>query len=220
VIFEGTPPDVPDQTDAALPCVSVEMTLDGVLEALRLEQRRALSAAMTTPHPVSKATIPIATLRRSSLPQGVILLFDVETGPANDQPLERSLGCVYAELDAMAWPRRHALLRRRLAGILQGLLAAVAPTLEALQRRQREAIETRYVDARRRVLHRQAAVMAFQQSTARQLVQAGLFDRRPERGHGIDAGSLFEEHDHHADGPDALMSSGSLRAVLLVDRRR
>jgi hypothetical protein len=221
-IFEGVPPDVPVDSDASLPCVRVEMTFEAQSEALRLEHRRAVNAGTRLRDESVAATIPVATLRRSSLRPGVILLFEVETAPPDTGPLERSLECVYVPLRHLDWARRPALVRERLAAILPGLLAALAPTLEALQRRQLQAVQARYVEARHRALDRETATRRVLHSAARHLVQVGLFDRRTKRREEagrVDAASSVEAHEDARDRAVALASSASLRAVLLVSRR-
>lgn len=233
-IFEGTPPDTLPVPTSDAPRVLVDLRAEATAEALRLQHRRTLMALSGQSAFQSRAAIPVTVLRRSSLQPGVILLFERRSTGSSNAIVERSHVVIHVALRladdrALAqdralwldpWPRRPAQIRLRVMELLPAILAAVSSTLGEVGRRQLESVRPRYVAALLNHGRRESGISKRHDSAARQLVQAGLFDRRAVRASAarLRAADVFEEATHDASGHGGLTSSADLRAVLLVSR--
>lgn len=221
-VFEGLPTDPPAEPVAAAPCVAVHLTGEANLEALRLQNRRTLaSRARNTSAKHQRRATSVTVIRRSSLARGVVLIFDLKTAEPNGEMVERSLAAVHVVMTLPPWPQRPRQIGQRLSQFLPGLLRVVSPTLDQLGRRQLDAVRPRFLEAQGRARRRERAILNSRQSAARQLVQAGLFDRRAWRVARQDDAPR-EACTVPRDASTAiasLLSSASLRAVLVVSGR-
>jgi hypothetical protein len=238
-IFEGTSPEVSEPPRMDFPGIWMNLSDEGIAEALRLKRLRTLldgvqgsraAGSQVQPRTANcgpRTDIPVTRLRRCSLAPGAVLLFDLKTTAAHGEIVELALAAVHVAMTLPAWPRRPAEVRQRIARILPGLLTTVSQALDELGLRQLAAVRPLFIEAMTRARGREQALRNAHASMARQLVQAELFDRRAVRvaaAHRRSAAGLLEEEEEDQrmgfnSAPNALKSSADLRAVLVVSRR-
>jgi hypothetical protein len=218
LIFDGVPThsiDPPARDDQH---VTINLSEDAAAEAFRHQQRATLRAATSIRNGAPRSMV-VSTLRRSSWPPGFILIFDIKTSAADRTVLAGGPVALHVRLALPFWPERPRQIRRTIEDLLPALRTTVSPNLETAQRRQREAVRARYLDAAERMLRRDKAARSNHESAARELVQAGLFERRAKR----DARSRHDELGFDGTVKDVastdLISSADLRAVLVVRPR-
>jgi hypothetical protein len=219
LIFDGVAPspmELPDRDDLQL---TVDLSRDAEIEASRHRRREVLRVATLGRSERRRASIPVSTLGQSSLPAGLVLLFDIDTSASDRTVIERSTLAVHVEMALPSWPERPREITRSLEQLLPALRVVVSPILETAGHRQLQAIRYRYEEAAHRMHGRTVAIRQNQESVARRLVQAGLFERRarrdgPPEADGFELGGRTEE-----TASNALTSSADLRAVLIVRPR-
>ena len=223
-IFEGRPPE-PSRSSAAPPVVTPTLAADSIVDALRLQRLRAALRDTAAASAASHA-IAVATLRRWGLAPGVVLVFDVEViDPAANDILERAVAAVHVEVAGGVWPRRPVHLKTRIAEVLPAILRAAAPAVDDVAARRLSAVRPRFALAASRIAARERRVREETSSAARELVQAGLFERpwhrvaasRRETGSST-ARAAEQLHAQPGDTPSPI-ASATLRALLVVSRR-
>jgi hypothetical protein len=134
---------------------------------------------------------------------------------------ERSVAAVHVRTSSPVWSRKAEDLRLQLTRVLPAMLAAAAPAIEQLGRRQLREVRPRYVHNQARFETRARAISSIRDSTARRLIQAGLFDLRVRPARGSQTiGAHLDQDQQAADGnAQPLVTHAELRAVLLVRRR-
>jgi superfamily II DNA or RNA helicase len=216
-IFDGAvphPPDAPPQDD---PHTTVDLSLDAAIEAARHERRARFRVSALLHADGRRGSVAVTTLRRSSLQPGFVLMFDIRTSATNRRVIARDSVAIHAALALPVWPRKRLQIRRTVSDLLPALRVALSETLEAAQHRQRDGIRIRYQEAADRMSRRDRAMRRSQESVARQLVQAGLFERRPRRAVVARYDELASDGSTTAAGGSSeLISSAELRAVLIV----
>jgi hypothetical protein len=221
-VFDRQPLDVSSESRRADPCEWLDLAAESRAEAARQEARRRL-ATVTSSQVVGRAasSIPVATLNRTTLRDGAILIVELKTGAAAGAVVERSIAAVHVRTARMLWPQKAADLEQRLADVLPALLAAATPAIEALGRHQRDVVAPPHGLNQSRLGQRARAISSIRDSTARRLIQAGLFDLRTRSTTRSAAGGtpLGEEHDAATENAAALTVAAELRALLLVRRR-
>jgi superfamily II DNA or RNA helicase len=218
LVFDGALPHPTGAASADVAHVRIDVSQDALAEAARHERRSYLCATKPAQIHVRREGIPVSVLRRSSWPEGFVLIFDIKTCAADRSVIERAAAAIHVAVALPGSPRTRRQIKTTTNDLLPALRAATAPALEALECRQRNALRDRYWQAAARVEHRGNTVRKAHESVARQLVQAGLFDRRPRRdaGHRHDVLELDNPADQASIGVADLSSSADLRAVLMV----
>ena len=217
LIFDGAvphPTDAPPQDD---PHITVDLSLDAAVEASRHERRARFRVTALAHADDRHGSVAVSTLRRSSWRPGFVLIFDIRTCAANRRVIARDSVAIHAALALPVWPRKRLQIRRTVNDLLPALRVALSEKVEAAQHRQRDSIRTRYQEAADRMSRRDRAIRRTQESVARQLVQAGLFERRSRRAVVAGYDELaFDGSSTAASGSSELISSAELRAVLMV----
>ena len=241
-IFERTASELPDEIPDRVPAplASIDLRAEAELEVVRLTRQRtggnllpALSRNDESEKRVASAFrrkdrkapgtgILVSTLTRSSLAPGIVLLFNLQLSTPHGDIVEQFPAAVHVTFETEAWPRRPLHIKRRLAGLLPHVLAAVTPTVDGLGRQRFESVQSLLKAADDRMRRRARAMLEARDSAARQLVQVGLFDRRPVRKADAErpAGDLLDDEARTpAGGAPALVAAAALRGVLVVSRR-
>jgi superfamily II DNA or RNA helicase len=217
LVFDGAVPH-PAGASGDVAHFGLDLSEDALVEAARHERRSYVSATMRAQIHGHREGIPVSLLRRSSLPAGFVLIFDIKTCAFDRSVIERAAAAIHVAIALPASPRTRRRIKTTTNDLLSALRAATAPALEALECRQRDALRDRYRKAAERMEHRAGAVRKAHESVARQLVQAGLFDRRPRREarHRHDVLERDGPANETSIGVADLTSSADLRAVLIV----
>jgi hypothetical protein len=215
LIFDGVIPgsvEPPADGDRRL---TLDLSEDAALEASRHERREVLRVARSGRTDPRCRRIAVSTLGRSSWPPGFVLLFDIQISSPDRTVIERSPLAVHVELTLPVWPARPREIRRLIEQLLPELRTAASSNLETAQQRRHDSVRGRYQDAAARLQWRSTAIQRNQESAARQLVQAGLFERRARRDPrpGRDELEFGTVED---SSTSELVSSADLRAVLIV----
>lgn len=225
-IFEGHPPQSVRPVTPAPPAITLSLAGESIVEALRLQRHRAAVRDTSAPPAGAAPAVAVATLRRSALSPGVVLVFDVELIERGaSASVEREVAAVHVPFARAVWPRRPGHLKLRLAEVLPTLLQAAARVIDDLGAARLNRVQPRFAGAAARIAARERRVRDATGSAARQLVQAGLFERpwraattaRP----AADARLPDEQvlHDTPAGETPDLIASSTLRAVLVVPPR-
>jgi superfamily II DNA or RNA helicase len=221
-VFEEGQLDLRAEPARSDPCLLLDLSAEGESEALRQRARRTLAMRSSSPRTRSGAsTIPVATLTRSALRDGAILIVELRTSATGGEVAERSVAAVHVRTSSPVWSRKAEDLRLQLTRVLPAMLAAAAPAIEQLGRRQLREVRPRYVHNQARFETRARAISSIRDSTARRLIQAGLFDLRVRPARGSQTiGAHLDQDQQAADGnAQPLVTHAELRAVLLVRRR-
>jgi hypothetical protein len=219
LIFDGVTADVVDPPAEPDRQLTVDLSEDAVREASRHERREVLRGALSRPSHRRRGRIAVSTLARSSWPPGLVLVFDITIAAPDRSVIERSPIALHVDLALPFWPERPRDIKTLIEQLLPGLRAATAPHLETARQRQHARTRDRYQDAAARFQRRSTALRRNQESVARQLVQAGLFERRAkcETRPGRDELEFVGATEEAA--PSELGSATDLRAVLIVRPR-
>jgi superfamily II DNA or RNA helicase len=217
LIFEGTAPDPARSPEQGPSYTVLDLSGEARSEAARLEHRSRLLAAVGRVS--GHRSVVVSTLRRSSLGAGCVLVFDVTTCAADGRVVSRHSVPVHAALRLPRWPRRHRQVRELVSRVLPALVAATSPFLDDEMQQQQQTVSTRHRETTDRLQHREIGMRRAQESVARQLVQAGLFEP-PQRNATPGRAALeFDEASDHPPIGDELRTSAQLRAVLVVTPR-
>jgi superfamily II DNA or RNA helicase len=226
-VFGGSLPELKGSASPEGDLPTLDLRADAEAETLRLARRRLAAVpvasafrrkARRTTRNGRLAGIPVTTLSRTTLASGLVLVFDLTCATQSGDVVERAPAIVHVSTGRIVFPWRPRELRLVLNELLPGVLTAVAPTLDDLQRRQLLAVRPRFHVSAGRLTRRAAAIADVHDSAARRLVQAGLFEWRPSRAaaRAVRSTSLLERG---ADQPAPLTAHADLRAVLVVQHR-
>jgi hypothetical protein len=186
-VLEGAAVELSDTPTGALAILSGEPDLvrEARDEVARLTELRRLSAASrrTSPRVDRRTVLPIVRSRRERLLFGgnLTLVVEVALKDRHGRCVDQDALVVSVDLGGVQWSGQAAVLRREVERArlpLQPLLASIArrsieariATVAPVWRQANDAIHGRDGQMRQHL-----------QSTARELVQAGLFDRRALR---------------------------------------
>jgi hypothetical protein len=219
LVFEGGAPEPPLPSGTS-PVLRVDYSREAHAETERLLQQQRLAASL---HPALRggAGLPVAMVRLRDLEPGVVLVFEVTfTGPNADVE-ERDLIAIHLETGPLRWRACRRVFGRRLARVLPGFIAAAGPIVQRVLHERLQRLQPAFAAARRRARQREEELRAFDGSTARTLVQRGLFERRHTPV--MPASTADDPRDPAADGPPratiALSASSELFAVLVAVHR-
>jgi superfamily II DNA or RNA helicase len=198
-VFDDLSLETPPAARTAASLKTMNLREEAHDEARRLESLRRLDfarmAARTRP-PATGSTIPITRLKRCASPDRT---FDVLLGvclrDTDGRVLEQAGVLVSFETEPTAWSRRAGQLRRQAAAAADRL----KPSLDSVVRTIVDARLAAVEPVRRRALaslnDRDIGMRRERESAARQLVQAGLFDRRALRASDRLARARTAVHD-------------------------
>lgn len=170
----------------------LDLREEGEAEAARLETLRRLDTTRREAargRPRRGAIVPIARVRpKEAAPSSRLDVVAALTLVARQEGIvDRGLVTLAVELPGRRWHRQARSLKTQ----VDAALAAMRPALEPALRRQidarRRAVEPLRAVARAALRAREADLRVVLESTARELVQAGLFDRRALRAHAVRA---------------------------------
>ncbi len=231
-IMEGAGPEEPDGSDfdifatGAAVRPAAGLAGEAAAEVLRLQRERAwLPVALCRPRG-SRTTVSLLETRRSALPPGAWFVYSVALRARDGSLVARHARCVWMALqgpDDGGWSPKVVRLRAN-AVIAELGPASRAAALKAagIGMRQATACHRHCVDAG---IRREQAIAAALPSTARRLVQSGLFDRRVLHAEAVRreiADALLEDSQARLrvlEQSRVLTTTCELEAVLLTRRR-
>lgn len=176
---------------------AAELAGEAAAEALRLQRERAWLPSVVRSRRTSGFAVSILKTRRSVLPPGAWFVYSVSLRAQDGSLAARCACCV-------STPFRHRddgdHSSKAVRGSVRALIAALGPSSRAaaldaaaVEMRQAAATHHRCVDAG---IRRERTIAAALPSTARGLVQGGLFDRRAVDAEAVrrqTADALLEE---------------------------
>ena len=178
--------------DPALPSSLVTMNLrdEATAEASRLELLRRAKARWR-PRPGGLPTIPAVGADRAARSSRAALTIVVTTTIRDRMgaPLEEETVAISGPLTGLPWRAPRGMVRRQLTDLLEAIQPRLLRRLSRRTGSRLSAVRARHRDVRRAVRQREAAIEGSLRSAARELVQAGLFNRvalreTPRRTHG------------------------------------
>jgi superfamily II DNA or RNA helicase len=216
-VFDGIQPESRDQPRAPL-ATSVDLRTDAAREATRLQARRTLGSRLPATGCGASAYLPATILKASRLASGAVLLFEIDVVRGRDV-LDRSVVAFHCRLTMSSWPRRLADARRRITAILESVTAAALPMAMRAANDRADSIRDDVLRASALSAQRARTLQQAPASAARQLVQAGLFERsRPRATPGDSEPSLIHPADVPVESRD-LTSTAQLRALIVIPPR-
>jgi hypothetical protein len=164
--------------------------------------------------------MPCAILRRSTLPPGLVLVFELRVLLAREI-VEQSVRAFHCGAIWRLHSRKISHLRARIVEILPDIMSSVAPVATRIASDRVESIRTKVTEATARRHTRARLLQQMHESAARQLVQIGLFDRRRSQASSIEHSALFDQRrvDPTPDLAPDVTCSADLRALLLIPSR-
>ena len=143
---------------------------------------------------------------------------------AGSRTVHSELLAVHVAMDPNVFPITPPALREEIRQRRASLEAATAPVVQHTCAARLASVRPAYAAMLEQRARRERAIVESRPSSARQLVQAGLFDRRAART--ADArlrtdGALFAQAEDLRISPTgaAIGCSAELRAILVVDRQ-
>jgi superfamily II DNA or RNA helicase len=177
---DGPPP----ADDPARPSSLVTMNLrdEAAAEAARLELLRRVRARWR-PHPGGPPTLPGAGPDRAARLSGAPLTIVVTTTIRDRMgaPLEEETVAISGPLSGVRWRAPRGMVRRQLTILLDRIGPRLLRGLSGRTGSRLSAVRAMHRNVRRAVRQRETAIEGSLRSTARELVQAGLFDRLAHR---------------------------------------
>jgi hypothetical protein len=213
-VFDGIQPQ-PNGQSRAVRVTSLDLRGDAIREADRLRARRRLTSGPRTTDSGASAALPCAILRRSQLDPGFVLVFDVNVVHLRDV-VDRSVVALHCRLPLASWPRKLADVRGRITEMLALVTPAALPVAASLGNCRSDSIRREVIRGSRRSAERARSRQQASESAARQLVQAGLFERSPPRAMPWKSDHPLLPTPHVHDAPEDVTSAVQLRALLVV----
>ena len=223
IVIAGESPPDPGPSPSFIP-TSTEYQDSARAEAARLAGHRLLADRSGAPHRL-ESLVPLAAVTAADLVPGLVQVFVIAVRDGRGRNVHSEVTLVHAAMPRLQRQRRARDVRIVAPRLLQAAVDASTPTLVRLVEERINAIQpavTRAISARRQ---REDDVSACHTSAARQLVQAGLFDRRAARA-AAERQRAASASAEEAEGQNAalaaapeLTGSAELRAVLLMGRR-
>jgi len=171
-------PSLPADPALASTLVTMNLRDEAVAEAARLELLRR-AKARSRAHPGSPPILPAAGFDRVSRSAGAALTIIVTTTIRDRMgaPLEEETVAISGRLTGFRWRAPRGRVRRQLAVMLKEIQPRLLRRLSGRTGSRLSAVGTMHRHVRRAVRRREAAIEGSLRSAARELVQAGLFDR-------------------------------------------
>ena len=191
--------------------IQLDLREEASAEAERLSLLRRLAgrgeASRAGPPVLAAGTVA----RRSRSKCELTLLVETTIRDGTREILEQEIVAIAGSVPGLVWHRTRRGLRRQIAAIVE----RHADISRGLRRRTREklfGVRTLHAKVRRAALEREAAIVAAGGSAARQLVQAGLFERPPRTVRSRRPEACPGEH--HENEPET--SRGFLTATVRI----
>ncbi|MEN3339196.1 MAG: hypothetical protein V7647_2872 [Acidobacteriota bacterium] len=201
--------------------------LEAEAEASRLVQQRAWRALSRAPPRARGIAATVARLENAALTPGLVCVYTLTLATRSGRTIYQDVVCVRIGRSANLSAQSAEHVRRTVRAFMTDEEPSVRAAVLAGQARALEAATTSHREAVGQLARRDTTIEAPAASTARELVQVGLFDGRALKAletRRRAAGSLLEESRHRlaASGDEAaLETSVELKAVLLArDRGR
>jgi hypothetical protein len=170
--------------------VTMNLRDEATAEAARLELLRRAKARWR-PHPGGPPALPAAGSLRVSRSSGAALTMILTTTIRDRMgaPLEEETIAISGRLTALRWRAPRGMVRRQLVVLVEQIQPQLLRRLSGRTGSRLSAVRTMHRHVRQGVSQREAAIEGSLRSAARELVQAGLFDRgalreAPRRTHG------------------------------------
>jgi superfamily II DNA or RNA helicase len=226
LIMQGTAledHDSPGPASAASPDVQViDLTREAAREVGRINEQRQWRATSDAANSVARGPIVAATSNGSSaLPRGTLLVYVLEARTADGGQVHGETAVFHIRLADSPTPDP-ASIRSWVNRILQGAEIAVRATLDTRVARLGVDIRRAHASYCDELQRRERSIARARPSAARQLVQAGLFDRRALREASQRERRRAEALEESEARLDALPTTGDLivgarlAAVLVV----
>jgi superfamily II DNA or RNA helicase len=216
-VFDGVPPPSEDEL-RAVRIVTMDFRSDAIREAHRLEARRRLVSNRRTGMSPPSTHLACAVLKRSELPAGLVLIFEINVLHGRDI-VDRSLAVLHYAVPVTSWPRSMADVRSRVANIVSSIRPVALSVAASLANDRANLIRDDVERALKRVAERAQSLQQASESAARQLVQAGLFERSRPRATPADCEpSLLRAADDQGASVE-VGSAATLRALLVIPTR-
>jgi superfamily II DNA or RNA helicase len=194
----------------------------GAAEAARLRHQRTVTSAHA-PTRRSPALVATVVRRRSSdLPSAIFCIYTISLTTEDGHVLDRQIACVSKPWPIRTWPRASAEVRRLTTDFLRQHGPALRNAALMAHAGTRATVTTTHAGALNAMERRERTIASAVPSTARVLVQAGLFDRRALkalRAKQRVSGALLEASDERLRSLDrtrALAVAAELTAVLIA----
>jgi superfamily II DNA or RNA helicase len=202
---------------ASLPrsLVTIDLRGEAVAEANRLELLRRVRSR-SRPGPGGRPTLPAVAPGRETRSSGAALTMVVTTTIRDRMgaPLEEQTVAIGGRLSGLRWRNPRAELRRQLAFLLDEIGPRLLRRLSRQTGSRLSAVRAMHGNVRGAVGRRETAIEGSLRSAARELVQAGLFDRLALRGAPRrTGGQVFAEHEDERERM-ILRARVRVRAVL------
>jgi superfamily II DNA or RNA helicase len=203
--------------EASLPrsLVTIDLREEAVAEANRLELLRRVRSR-SRPGPGGRPTLPAVAAGRETRVTGAALTIVVTTTIRDRMgaPLEEQTVAIGGRLSGLRWRTPRAALRRQLALLLEEIGPRLLRRLSRGTGSRLSAVRAMHGNVRRAVGRRETAIESSLRSAARELVQAGLFDRLALRGAPRRTdGQVFARHEDERERM-ILRARVRVRAVL------
>jgi superfamily II DNA or RNA helicase len=158
--------------------VTMNLRDEATAEAARLELLRRAKARWR-PHPGGPPALPAAGSLRVSRSSGAALTMILTTTIRDRMgaPLEEETIAISGRLTALRWRAPRGMVRRQLVVLVEQIQPQLLRRLSGRTGSRLSAVRTMHRHVRRAVRQREAAIEGSLRSAARELVQAGLFDR-------------------------------------------
>jgi hypothetical protein len=218
--------DLPTSTHSAPP-MHVDLRDEARAEARRLQQHRTSNTTMGQVPPSRRisASLPIASLRRSCLEPGAVVIVDLAVRDGQGRVLHSEVVPIHASFNLKEDPHTAGVLRAHARRLLDTVARAAAPVLDAQASKRIAEVRPVHEAAISRQRQRENELAQAPPSAAQQLVQAGLFDRRAVRAAADReqvAVALHEDTHRQVKSLSSAMGltvSTDQRAILFIRRR-
>jgi superfamily II DNA or RNA helicase len=194
----------------------------GAAEAVRLRHQRTVQSEPAPPRRSPALVATIVTRRRSDLPSGIFCIYTISLTTGNGDALDRQIACVRKPWPIPTRPRASAEVRKIAAEFLEEHGPALRDAALAAHEQPRAAVTASHAEVLDAMERRAHSIASGLPSTAKVLVQAGLFDRRALgtlRAKQRVSGALLEASDERLRSLDrgrALVAAAELTAVLIA----
>jgi hypothetical protein len=194
---------------------SLDLRTAAIVETSRLRARRRLTSNRRITERGASRDLPCTILRRSHMDPGFVLVFDLSVVHLRDV-VDRSIAALHCRLPIASWPRKLAHVRGRIAEILASVASAAQPVAASLANGRADSIRREVLQGSQHLAERARSLQKASDSAARQLVQAGLFERpRPSARPRNAERSLLAAPDVQA-ATGEVTSTAQLCALLVV----
>jgi superfamily II DNA or RNA helicase len=225
-VLGGVPPEPAFAADGAAGSsdhlIWLDLEAEARLEVERLRTLRRLhrqtvagSAGTIVPIQRMPPQMPARPLTRPrGRRQSVMVLFGVGFSEAGGEQIEEALLPIAVDYVGRPWRRGRSGLRRQVASVLTTLDRPLREAVRSFADGRLSAIAAVHLDAALARAQRQRALAKAMRSAAREMVQPGLFARRPVRTALITEADLLEESSAGEQAPQSITWQVRVEAVV------